>query len=47
VVHLLTAKVKCKRGKVFSLLNKASLNEDILESGGITPRILDLGTSWK
>jgi hypothetical protein len=29
------------------VLNKAPRHEDVLESRGIAPRILDLGTRWR
>jgi hypothetical protein len=33
-------------GKVISLLYEAPLHEDILESGGIAPHILNVSTRW-
>jgi hypothetical protein len=43
-------KCKCKgkdNGKVGSVLNYALSHEDVLWSGGIAPRILNLSTRWK
>jgi hypothetical protein len=37
--------LKCKG--VFPVLNQAPRHEDILENGGIAPRILGLGTRWR
>jgi hypothetical protein len=33
--------------KVVPVLNQASRHEDVLGSGGIAPRILDIGTRWR
>jgi hypothetical protein len=35
------------KGKVFPVLSWAPRREDVLGSGGIAPRILDLGTRWR
>jgi hypothetical protein len=35
------------KGKVDLVLNSASRHEDVLGSGDIAPRILDLGTRWR
>jgi hypothetical protein len=35
------------KGKVVPVLNQAPRHEGVLGSGGIAPRILDLGTSWR
>jgi hypothetical protein len=35
------------KGKVVPVLNYAPRHEDVLRSGGIDPRILDLGTRWR
>jgi hypothetical protein len=34
-------------GKVFPMLNYAPRHEDVWRSEGITPRTLNLGTSWR
>jgi hypothetical protein len=36
----------CK-GKVIPVLNQAPCHEGVLGSGGMAPRILDLGTRWR
>jgi hypothetical protein len=42
------SKLKGKgKGKVVLVLNKAPLHENVLGSGGIAPRFLDLGTTWR
>jgi len=35
------------KGKVVPVLNQATRHEDVLESGGLAPRILHLGTRWR
>jgi hypothetical protein len=35
-----------REDKNVSVLNYAPRHEDVLGSGGIVPRILDLGTRW-
>jgi hypothetical protein len=35
------------KGKVVPVLNQAPRHEDVLGSGGIAPRVLDLGTRWR
>jgi hypothetical protein len=35
------------KGKFVSMLNQLPCNEDVWESGGIAPRILNLGTIWR
>jgi hypothetical protein len=35
------------KGKVVTVLNQPPCNEDVLGSGGIAPRIRDLGTRWR
>jgi hypothetical protein len=35
------------KGKVVPVLNYAPRHEDVLESGGIAPRILYLATRWR
>jgi len=38
---------KCHATKTYPVLNKTLRNEDVWETGGIAPRILNLGTWWR
>jgi hypothetical protein len=40
-------KVKYHTMNMYLLLNQTPGHEDVLESGGIAPRILNLGTRWR
>jgi hypothetical protein len=49
-MELGTAELEFKgkgKGKDVPVLNLAPRHEDVLGSGDIAPRILDLGTRWK